>query len=154
MAKKKVTKRAVKSKKDLDNNANPTEELTGFEQYMENHKKAPKGFGDTVAKVTKATGIDKAVKFIAGEDCGCDERKEALNELFKYEKPDCLEEEEFNFIRDWKALNKSNVTYDEKKKFFEISNRIFSRKQNVNSSCAACIRKIVDDVCLVYDKYL
>jgi len=128
--------------------------LSSYEQYKVNQEKGSKGLGDTIAKATKATGLDKAVKFIAGEDCGCDERKEVLNELFKYEKPDCLEEEEFNFIRDWKALNKSNVTYDEKKKFFEISNRIFSRKQNPNSSCGACIRKIVDDVCLVYDKYL
>jgi hypothetical protein len=31
-----------------------------------------KGLGDTIAKITEATGIDKAVKFIAGEDCGCD----------------------------------------------------------------------------------
>ena len=44
-------------------------------------KKKSKGLGDTIAKVTKATGIDKAVKFIAGADCGCDERKEKLNKL-------------------------------------------------------------------------
>ena len=30
------------------------------------------GLGDLVEKVTEATGIKKAVKFIAGEDCGCD----------------------------------------------------------------------------------
>ena len=33
------------------------------------------GLGDTVEKITEATGIKKAVKFIAGEDCGCNERK-------------------------------------------------------------------------------
>ena len=45
-----------------------------------------KGLGDTVAKVTKATGIDKVVKFIAGEDCGCDERRDSLNRKFPYSK--------------------------------------------------------------------
>ena len=42
-----------------------------------------KGLGDSIEKVTKATGIDKAVKFIAGEDCGCDKRKEFLKKLVK-----------------------------------------------------------------------
>jgi len=41
-----------------------------------------KGFGDTVEKFTKATGIKKVVDTISeitGEDCGCSERKAALN---------------------------------------------------------------------------
>jgi len=128
--------------------------LSSYEQYKVNQEKDSKGLGDTIAKVTKATGLDKAAKFIAGEDCGCDERKEALNKLFKYEKPECLDEEEFNFIKDWKALNKSSVDYGEKVTFFKISNRIFSKNQSPNSSCGACIRKVVDDVCLVYEKHL
>jgi len=32
-----------------------------------------KGLGDTLEKGFKAIGIDKLVKFIAGEDCGCEE---------------------------------------------------------------------------------
>ena len=34
-----------------------------------------KGLGDTIASITKATGLDKLV----GEDCGCPERQEMLN---------------------------------------------------------------------------
>ena len=30
--------------------------------------KKSKGLGDTIAKITEATGIDKLVKFVAGED--------------------------------------------------------------------------------------
>ena len=41
-----------------------------------------KGLGDTIAKVTKATGIDKVVKAIAGDDCGCAERQEKLIKCF------------------------------------------------------------------------
>lgn len=42
------------------------------------------GLGDSIEKFTKATGIEKAVKIILGEDCGCDKRKEALNKMFPY----------------------------------------------------------------------
>lgn len=42
-----------------------------------------KGFGDTVEKFTKATGIKKSVEFITEavgiKDCGCNKRKEKLN---------------------------------------------------------------------------
>ena len=34
------------------------------------------GFGDTIHAITKATGIEKVVKAVAGEDCGCKERKD------------------------------------------------------------------------------
>ena len=40
------------------------------------------GLGDTLEKVFEKTGIKKLVKFIAGEDCGCDERKKKLNKLY------------------------------------------------------------------------
>jgi hypothetical protein len=43
-----------------------------------------KGLGDTVAAITKATGIEAIVKSLFGENCGCDVRQEKLNELFPY----------------------------------------------------------------------
>lgn len=48
-----------------------------------------KGLGDTILKITKATGIKKVVDTISeitGIDCGCDERQETLNEVFPYKK--------------------------------------------------------------------
>ena len=59
-----------------------------YREWKKNHANASEGLGDTVEKITKATGIKKAVKFLAGEDCGCDERKEKLNEMFRYKKPE------------------------------------------------------------------
>ncbi len=41
-----------------------------------------KGLGDTVEKITKATGI----KSVVGDCKGCEERKERLNKLFPYNK--------------------------------------------------------------------
>ena len=53
---------------------------------MENKNKS-KGLGDTVAKITKATGIKKVVDTVSkatGKDCGCGKRQDALNRLFPY----------------------------------------------------------------------
>lgn len=53
-------------------------------------KKPAEGLGDTIAKITNALGIDKvAVKVarLAGEeDCGCEERRKKLNDIFPYNK--------------------------------------------------------------------
>ena len=43
-------------------------------------KKKAVQLGDAVEKVTEITGIKSLVKYMAGEDCGCKERKEKLNE--------------------------------------------------------------------------
>ena len=47
-------------------------------------KKISKGLGDSVEKVLKATGIDKVAKKVLGDDCGCEERKKKLNQMFPY----------------------------------------------------------------------
>lgn len=41
-----------------------------------------KGLGDTIEKITTATGIKTAVEAVSkatGKECGCKKRKEALN---------------------------------------------------------------------------
>jgi hypothetical protein len=46
-----------------------------------------KGLGDTIEKITTATGIKKVVETVAkvtNKDCGCGKRKEALNRSFPY----------------------------------------------------------------------
>jgi hypothetical protein len=42
-----------------------------------------KGLGDTVDKVTTATGLKKLVKAVS-KDCGCEQRRQKLNEMFPY----------------------------------------------------------------------
>lgn len=48
--------------------------------------KQSKGLGDTIEKITEATGVKKVVKAIFGDDCGCNERKEKLNDKFPYKR--------------------------------------------------------------------
>jgi|LauGreDrversion4_2_1035121.scaffolds.fasta_scaffold00323_22 hypothetical protein len=47
-------------------------------------RRKAKGLGDTIDAITTATGVKAVVKAIAGSDCGCDERRTALNLLFPY----------------------------------------------------------------------
>jgi hypothetical protein len=53
-------------------------------------KQESKGLGDTIAKVTNAVGLDKVAETIANamgkEDCGCNKRREKLNDMFPYKK--------------------------------------------------------------------
>jgi len=47
-----------------------------------------KGLGDTIEKITKATGIKKVVEAVSeatGKDCGCAKRRDALNRAFPYQ---------------------------------------------------------------------
>lgn len=47
-----------------------------------------KGLGDTIAKITNTLGIDKLAEEVAQKvgkkDCGCNKRREKLNEMFPY----------------------------------------------------------------------
>jgi len=50
-------------------------------------KKKSKGLGDSIEKITKATGIKQVVENISknlGKGCGCAKRKNSLNRLFPY----------------------------------------------------------------------
>lgn len=54
---------------------------------MESNKS--KGLGDTIEKITTATGIKAVVEKVAeatGKPCGCQKRKDALNRVFPYNK--------------------------------------------------------------------
>ena len=45
-----------------------------------------KGLGDSIEKITTATGIKKFVHKVVGDDCGCNKRKQILNKVFPYKK--------------------------------------------------------------------
>ncbi len=48
-----------------------------------------RGLGDTIEKITTATGIKKVVDKVAkatGKPCGCGQRRDTLNRVFPYKK--------------------------------------------------------------------
>ena len=99
-----------------------------YKDWKASQEKASQGLGDTIAKVTEATGIKKAVKFLAGEDCGCDERQERLNRIFKYNKPECLNEQEYEYIADWIENGNDKLNSKQLKEMNVIYNRVFKKK--------------------------
>lgn len=114
---------------------------------------ASKGLGDSLEKVFKATGIDKIAKFIAGEDCGCEERKQKLNELFPYSrKPLCLKENEYEVLQGILPNIREAVTPLEQMALLKVYNRVFQDNQE-QTSCGSCWRDILKKLNKVYETY-
>lgn len=112
-----------------------------------------KGLGDSIEKLTEKTGIKKLVKFVAGEDCGCDKRKETLNKLFPYNKNmNCLNESEYKILKDWFEKERSTVTPNEQQTLRDIYNRTFN-KRTTATSCGSCVRDLVDSLRTVFLEY-
>ena len=126
-----------------------------FKANFEYHKaRSEKGFGDTVEKITKATGIKKAVDTIAealDTDCGCDKRKKKLNDLFPYLMPELLTEDEFNFL-DLTFKNESNQIKDPDR-ILEIYNRVFKDKKKM-TNCSPCfVNQVYNKLKAIYNEY-
>lgn len=115
-------------------------------------KRTSRGFGDTVAKFTEATGIDKVVHFIAGEDCGCDKRKEKLNKIFPYKVPECLKEEEYNTLTNLLPNMQVKVRPSDQLAFLKVYNRVFKTNEQP-TSCASCLNDMLRKIKMVYNEY-
>ena len=96
-----------------------------------------KGLGDRLEDFTTSTGIKKVVKWIAGEDCGCEERKEKLNKLLKGRRANCLKEEEYEWLAKFfgKELPQNPKTI--LPRFYQIYNRVFATNEKP-TNCPPC----------------
>jgi hypothetical protein len=110
------------------------------------------GLGDTLEKVFEKTGIKKLVKFIAGEDCGCDERKKKLNELFPYRKANCLTEEEYLILDEFFVKGSGEIKPSTQKSLLTVYNRVLNLRQEP-TSCSSCWRNIINQLKKVYNQY-
>ena len=102
---------------------------THFTQPYAVPRKKSKGLGDQIAKVTKATGIDKAVKAVVGEDCGCDERRAKLNHLFPNRNVEMTPEDAQRYRNLLKELGGRNGNREQSREFYDIYNRTFNTKE-------------------------
>ena len=111
------------------------------------------GLGDTIEAITTATGIKAAVDWFSeatGVDCGCDARKEKLNKIWRYRKPECLTKEEYDFIGTIKGRNV--ITAAQQTEVNKIYNRVF--KDNVQpTNCGSCLRGRVQELETLYNAY-
>lgn len=119
----------------------------------------PKGLGDSVAQITKATGIDKVVKKVF-PDCGCQERKEWLNKTFPYvnKQKACMNEEQYLHFKGFKEKYLSSslqpsIPGKEMVKLIDLYNSIFQVDVQGCSDCnAGHFVKKLDSVYLTYEK--
>lgn len=111
------------------------------------------GLGDTIEAITTATGIKAAVDWFSeatGVDCGCDARKEKLNKIWRYRKPECLTKDEYDFIGTIKGRNV--ITAAQQTEVNKIYNRVF--KDNVQpTNCGSCLRGRVQELETLYNAY-
>ena len=117
-----------------------------YNELKESVSNKPEGLGDTIAKVTGAIGLDKAVKAIVGEDCGCDERKEKLNKLFNYRKLECVNEEDFAYLTNFFKGNPSKVTHSQKVRLIGIYNFAFNQNEKLTTTCSPCISRVMKNL--------
>lgn len=114
--------------------------------------KKSKGLGDTVEKITEATGIKKAIKWAFGNDCGCDERKEVLNKAFPYKNPECLKQKEYNFLTKLFAKNAVSLSKEDNVTLHAIYNRVFNDKKKA-TSCGSCVRSTIKQLKKIHSQY-
>lgn len=119
--------------------------------------KAPsKGLGDTIEKITEATGIKAAVEVFTkatGIDCKCEERKKILNNLIPYRrKVNCLNEADYNMLTEFIKPTKGSLTPNEQWTIMAIYERVFEVKIE-HSNCGSCWRDTIGDLRKVYNEY-
>jgi hypothetical protein len=110
------------------------------------------GLGDTLEKVFKKTGIDKVAKWVLGEDCGCDKRKEKLNKIFPYRKINCLTEDEHGILETFFSRNTAEISPSDQHELLKVYNRVLNVKQEP-TSCSSCWRDIVNQLKRIYKEY-
>ena len=109
-----------------------------YKVWKANEEKNKLNLGDKIAAVTEATGIKAAVKFIFGDDCGCEERQETLNKevnkLFGSKHVEPLTEEEYIYILE--VMDKRGVSHNDQIAMIRIYERVFQKK--FTTSCTSC----------------
>ena len=119
-------------------------------------KRKSQGLGDTIEQLTEVTGIKKAVEMFSeatGIDCGCDERKEKLNNLFPYNRNiNCLNESDYNKLTKYLSAQQTTLTAIEQQEVSDIYFNVFNYRLQI-SSCASCWKGKLDELRRVYNEY-
>ena len=118
-------------------------------------KRKAQGLGDSIEQFTEVTGIKAGVEKLAqaiGWDCGCDARKEKLNQMFPYKKINCLTEEDYEYLQGWFSQDRYQVSILEQRRLTEIYYNVFNQ-QLEQTSCDSCWRDYISQIRKVYLEY-
>ena len=114
--------------------------------------KKSKGLGDSIERITKATGIKKVVDKISevtGIDCKCSERKEALNKMFPYAKVRQFTEDEMSIYESVLPRIKGTISCADQSTLLKLYNKFFNANKKP-SSCGSCVQQTVAKLAKVY----
>lgn len=115
------------------------------------------GLGTDIANVLEATGVKKLVEiFVDGKDCGCEERKIKLDNLFPYRfKARCFTEQEYNQYKEFKATRTLKMEWTQVVYVCDLFADVFSRQKWY--PCAGCSPKpligMIDKLDKVFESY-
>jgi hypothetical protein len=112
-----------------------------------------KGLGDTIEQITTATGIKSVVDKISevtGVNCGCEERKEALNKLWTYKKVSCINETDLLWLQDFLPNKPNQLTIKMQEGLKGIYERVFNTPYR-GSTCGSCWRDMIREIERVYE---
>lgn len=115
--------------------------------------KKSKGLGDTIEKITEATGIKAVVEAVSeatGLNCGCEDRKDLLNKLFPYKQTECLTDEDNEWLKVFFEVNNNQLTPKQQTKVIEIYKNVFNQVIQP-SNCGSCWRDRINELRKVYD---
>ena len=113
--------------------------------------KKSKGLGDSIERITKASGIKAVVDKVSeltGIDCKCQERKEALNKLYPYSRQ--MTEDEMKIYEEVMSRTKGTITGADQAIMVKIYNKVFNAKKQT-SSCGSCVQSTLTKLKKVYE---
>jgi len=101
------------------------------------------GLGDTIDKITTATGIKALVKWISGEDCN-------------RHQPLCLNEDEYKWLKDFFSGSKRMPKVEIETRIAHIHARVF--QHHLKSICGKCnngavLQRYINDIETIYKTY-
>jgi len=108
-----------------------------------------KGLGDLVERVTKLTGLKKVADSLPF-DCGCEKRKQKLNEMFPFVKSARMTAEQKKIFERLQPQFAPNMSRNVMQSLVTIYNDIFNTRHEV-CNCGGKMAKIVEDLAIVYE---
>ncbi len=112
-----------------------------------------KGLGDTIEKITKATGIKKVVDTISeatGVPCECEKRKELLNKIFPYKVRQFTPDEIKIYEEIIPRVKNGIVKGKDYANLLQLYNKTFNTNKKA-SNCSPCVKDTLNKLKKVYE---
>lgn len=110
------------------------------------NNKQSEGLGDTVEKILNSKALKPIAKQVVNiiwgednEDCGCTQRKEKLNKMFPYNKPNCFNKQQYDlWTTTSKKIKKTNLITQSQQDIITMLMRDILNLRMTNDSCKGC----------------